>query len=64
MVKTIFELCKPRQDVLKGIISDGDFAADLSQVIRGVTGGEALKNILTHVSFLKRHTQRVGYVPY
>src|SRR6266403_886303 len=35
---TIFDLCKPRPDVLAGTSSDSDFAADLSHVIRG-TGG-------------------------
>ena len=34
MVKTIFEICKPREDVLKGTSSESDFAADLSRVIR------------------------------
>jgi hypothetical protein len=37
---TIFDLCKPRPDVLAGTSSDSDFAADLSHVIRG-TGGPA-----------------------
>ena len=35
---TIFDLCKPREDVLKGAITESDFAADLSQVIRGKGG--------------------------
>ena len=33
-VPTIFETCRPRDDVLAGI-TDADFAADLAQVIRG-----------------------------
>jgi hypothetical protein len=37
-VPTIFDLCKPRPDVLAGTSSDSDFAADLSHVVRG-TGG-------------------------
>jgi hypothetical protein len=37
-VTTIFELCTPRDDVLKGAITESDFAADLSQVIRGKDG--------------------------
>ncbi len=37
-VTTIFELCTPREDVLKGAITESDFAADLSQVIRGKEG--------------------------
>lgn len=34
-MKTIFELCKPRRDVLGGSIKESDFAADLAQVLRG-----------------------------
>jgi predicted AAA+ superfamily ATPase len=33
-VRTIFDLCKPRDDVLKGDIGKADFAADLAQVVR------------------------------
>lgn len=32
---TIFDLCVPRDDVLKGAISEADFAADLALVVRG-----------------------------
>jgi predicted AAA+ superfamily ATPase len=32
---TIFDICTPRRDVLKGTISESDFAADLAQVLRG-----------------------------
>ena len=32
---TIFDICTPRSDVLKGAISESDFAADLAQVLRG-----------------------------
>ncbi len=32
---TIFELCQPRDDVVRGAIQEGDFAADLAQVLRG-----------------------------
>ena len=32
---TIHELCQPRADVLEGRIRDEDFAADLSQVLKG-----------------------------
>ncbi len=31
---SIFDLCTPRDDVLKGKISESDFAADLAQVLR------------------------------
>ena len=34
-VLTIFETCRPRVDVLKGAITEADFAADLAQVIVG-----------------------------
>ena len=34
-VPTIFETCRPRGDVLKGAISDSDFAADLASVVSG-----------------------------
>src|SRR6266436_2288176 len=37
-IATIFDLCTPRGDVLKGTSSDSDFAADLSHVIRGSGG--------------------------
>src|SRR5689334_8759673 len=35
---SIFDICKPRDDVLKGAITEADFAADLSQVVRGKDG--------------------------
>ena len=38
MTMTVFDLCVPREDVLKGAITEADFAADLSQVIRGKDG--------------------------
>ncbi|MCY3537158.1 MAG: DUF499 domain-containing protein, partial [Cyanobacteria bacterium MAG IRC3_bin_20] len=40
---TIYDLCRPRQDVLAGQIRDEDFAADLSQVLKG-TAPELYKN--------------------
>ncbi|KKZ13991.1 MAG: hypothetical protein TQ37_02560 [Candidatus Synechococcus spongiarum 15L] len=40
---TIYHLCQPRQDVLAGRIRDEDFAADLSQVLKG-TAPELYKN--------------------
>ncbi len=39
---TIFDICTPRQDVLKGTISESDFAADLAQVLRGDAPAEYL----------------------
>lgn len=35
MLPTIFETCEPREDVLRGVIQEADFAADLAQVLRG-----------------------------
>lgn len=32
---TVFDVCQPRPDVLKGTIQESDFAADLAQVLRG-----------------------------
>ena len=32
---TIFDTCRPRQDVLDGTMADADFAADLAQVLTG-----------------------------
>ena len=32
---TLFDLCVPREDVLRGSIAESDFAADLVQVLRG-----------------------------
>jgi len=34
-LKTIFDLCEPRKDVVRGEIAGSDFAADLAQVIKG-----------------------------
>jgi hypothetical protein len=34
-MKTIFDLCKPREDVLKGRVKDEEFAAELSRVVDG-----------------------------
>lgn len=31
----MFEVCTPREDVLKGAIAESDFAADLAQVLKG-----------------------------
>ncbi len=35
VMKTLFEICSPRPDILKGDIRESDFAADLAQVING-----------------------------
>ena len=41
-IPTIFETCRPRADVLKGTITEADFAADLAQVIAGSGSAEYL----------------------
>lgn len=43
-IQTIFEICQPRPDVLAGTLSDSDFAADLSHVIRGGGGPAEYSN--------------------
>ncbi len=35
MPDNLFTLCQPRPDVLQGTVRESDFAADLSQVLRG-----------------------------
>ncbi|MGH7906433.1 MAG: ATP-binding protein [Candidatus Binataceae bacterium] len=42
-MKTIFDLCEPRSDVIKGDIAKADFAADLAQVIKGAASREYLR---------------------
>ena len=42
IIPTIFETCRPRADVLRGAITEADFAADLSQVIVGKGNEEYL----------------------
>ncbi len=39
-VPTIFEICRPRADVLEGAVAEADFAADLAQVIVGKGNAE------------------------
>ena len=41
-VRSIFDLCEPRADVLKGV-TDADFAADLAKVTRGIAPDEYVK---------------------
>lgn len=36
----VFDLCTPRPDVLKGAITESDFAADLAQVLKGSAPAE------------------------
>ena len=39
-VPTIFDTCRPREDVLRGAIAEADFAADLARVVVGRGSGE------------------------
>src|SRR5258708_22942264 len=34
-MRTLFEVCTPREDVLKGSGQESDYAADLAKVLRG-----------------------------
>src|SRR5262245_38174169 len=34
-MKTLFEICQPREDVLRGLVRESEFAADLASVLRG-----------------------------
>jgi hypothetical protein len=52
---SIYELCQPRADVLEGRIRDEDFAADLSQVLKG-TAPELYKD--PAVFFANTHPTR------
>ena len=39
-IRTIFETCRPRADVLRGTVAEADFAADLAQVVTGKGSAE------------------------
>ena len=39
-IRTIFDTCRPRADVLHGTLAEADFAADLAQVIVGAGSAE------------------------
>ena len=41
-IPTIFETCRPREDVLRGAVAEADFAADLASVIAGRGNSEYL----------------------
>ena len=34
-IRTIFDTCRPRANVLHGTVAEADFAADLAQVVTG-----------------------------
>ena len=38
----VFDICRPREDILAGGVAEADFAADLAQVVRGEGGGAYL----------------------
>jgi predicted AAA+ superfamily ATPase len=40
---TVFDICVPREDVLKGAIAEADFAADLAKVLRGIASDDYQK---------------------
>ena len=42
-MKTVFDLCTPRSDVLRGSLTEAEFAADLAQVIDGRAPAEYQK---------------------
>jgi hypothetical protein len=42
-MKTLFDLCEPREDVLGGNIKESEFAADLAAVLRGNAPAEYLQ---------------------
>ena len=39
-IRTIFDTCRPRSDVLQGTVAEADFAADLAQVVTGAGSAE------------------------
>ena len=39
-VPTIFDICRPREDILKGAVAEAEFAADLARVLRGDAGAD------------------------
>ena len=45
-IPTIFETTEPREDVLRGGVSDADFAADLAQVVSGRGGADYADPVL------------------
>lgn len=36
-IPTIFDVCRPRQDILQGAVTESEFAADLAQVLTGTS---------------------------
>src|SRR5688572_12144239 len=39
-MRTVFEICEPRDDVRQGTIRESEFAADLARVLRGQATAE------------------------
>ena len=44
-IPSLFDICTPREDVQQGTITESDFAADLSQVLRGEAPEEYLNPV-------------------
>lgn len=51
-MKTLFDICVPRSDILSGNIRESDFAADLAQVINGTA---PLEYVLPNSFFANTH---------
>jgi hypothetical protein len=58
MTDNLFSICEPRPDVLQEALRESDFAADLSQVLRGDAPDEFLDASLRKVA--GRNAQRAG----
>jgi len=43
ILPSVFDICVPRDDVLRGTIAEADFAADLAKVIRGIASDDYQK---------------------
>jgi len=41
---SIFDICEPRDDVIRGSVQEADFAADLAQVLRGDDAPEEIRS--------------------
>jgi hypothetical protein len=78
MTDNLFSICEPRPDVLQGALRESDFAADLSQVLRGDAPDEykrpelffantyptkGIKNVLKLVALrVSGHPEQIGAI--
>ncbi|WP_300336658.1 DUF499 domain-containing protein [Accumulibacter sp.] len=78
MTDNLFSICEPRPDVLQGALRESDFAADLSQVLRGDAPDEykrpalffantyptkGIKNVLKLVALrVSGHSDQIGAI--